>query len=162
MLDYFWLFSLLCVVFEKEWLFSYVCVSHFSLYQPHSVHANGFHDVWDVFILYKYIFCILLFVTVILFLRLSYLARNFPGILHLLFYFLFSILVIFEVFLTEISLIWFFFPRGGHLYLGYGKWVYFFLLSLYFYKITLVLEFRYSILFLCMGYKSPCYYYSLS
>ena len=163
MLDYLWLFSLLCMVFEKEWLFSYVCVSHLSLYQPHSVHANGFYDVWDVLILYKYIYLLFCYLSQ-LYYFLNYLTLfvYFPDILYLLFYSLFSILGNFEVFLTEITLIWFFFPRVRHVYFGYGKWVYFFLLSLYFYKITLVLDFTYSILFICMVYKSPCYYYLLS
>ena len=161
-MDYLWLFSLLCVVFEKEWLFSYVCVSHLSLYQPHSVHANGFHDVWDVLILYKYIFFILLFVTVILFLKLSYLIRLFSWYLTFTILFFVQYSREFWSISHRDHTYMVFFTRVGQVYLGYGKWVYFFLLSLYFYKITLVLEFRYSILFLCMRYKGPCYYYSLS
>ena len=117
MLDYFWLFSLLCVVFEKEWLFSYVCVSHFSLYQPHSVHANGFHDVWDVLILYKYIYLLFCYLSQ-LYYFLNYLTLfvYFPDILHLLFHSLFSILGILK-----------YFSQRSHLYgssfLGSGTYI---------------------------------------
>ena len=117
MLDYLWLFSLLCVVFEKEWLFSYVCVSHLSLYQPHSVHANGFHDVWDVLILYKYIYLLFCYLSQ-LYYFLNYLTLfvYFPDILHLLFHSLFSILGILK-----------YFSQRSHLYgssfLGAGTYI---------------------------------------
>ena len=117
MLDYLWLFSLLCVVFEKEWLFSYVCVSHLSLYQPHSVHANGFHDVWDVLILYKYIYLLFCYLSQ-LYYFLNYLTLfvYFPDILHLLFHSLFSILGILKYFSQRSHL-------NGSSFLGSGTYI---------------------------------------